>query len=42
MVLDTNVVSELMRPSPSPTVMQWVVAHDAAHLFVTAAGEACL
>ena len=40
MVLDTNVVSELMRPSPSPTVMQWVAAHDAAHLLVTAVGEA--
>ena len=39
-VLDTNVVSELMRPSPSPTVIQWVAAHDAAHLFLTAVGEA--
>ena len=24
-VLDTNVVSELARPSPSPTVVDWVV-----------------
>ena len=42
MVLDTNVVSKLMRPSPWPTVMQWVAAHDAAHLFLTAVRAACL
>lgn len=39
-VLDTNVVSELMRPSPSPVVEAWMAAHDAADLFFTAVGEA--
>ncbi|WP_411284435.1 PIN domain-containing protein [Lapillicoccus sp.] len=35
-VLDTNVVSELARPSPSPTVVDWVDAHDSADLMITA------
>ena len=35
-VLDTNVVSELARPSPSPTVIDWVDAHDSADLVITA------
>ena len=39
-VLDTNVVSELMRPSPSPAVAEWVAGHDATDLFLTAIGEA--
>ncbi|MCQ3807021.1 MAG: type II toxin-antitoxin system VapC family toxin [Acidimicrobiaceae bacterium] len=39
-VLDTNVVSELIRRSPDPAVAAWVADHDAATLFVTAIGEA--
>ena len=39
-VLDTNVVSELMRPSPDPAVERWVAARPAAHLFFSAVGEA--
>ena len=39
-VLDTNVVSELMRRTPDPAVTAWVADHDAATLFVTAIGEA--
>jgi len=39
-VLDTNVVSELMRPSPSLTVEQWVATRPAASLFFSAVGEA--
>ena len=39
-VLDTNVVSELMRPSPAPAVVEWTAGHDAADLFLTAVGEA--
>jgi predicted nucleic acid-binding protein len=35
-VLDTNVVSELMRPSPAPAVAAWVRAHSAAELYTTA------
>ncbi|MCE2486975.1 MAG: PIN domain-containing protein [Desulfurellaceae bacterium] len=39
-VLDTNVVSELMRPSPAPAVEQWVATRPAASLFFSAVGEA--
>lgn len=39
-VLDTNVVSELMRPSPNPAVERWVAARPAARLFFSAVGEA--
>lgn len=39
-VLDTDVVSELMRPSPAQVVEAWMAAHDAADLFFTAVGEA--
>jgi predicted nucleic acid-binding protein len=34
-VLDTNVLSELMRPEPNPSVLEWVAAQVAAELFVT-------
>lgn len=39
-VLDTNVVSELMRPFPSPVVEEWVADRPAGHLFFTSVGEA--
>ena len=39
-VLDTNVVSELMRPEPDPGVEAWVAKRRAAHLFLSATGEA--
>ena len=39
-VLDTNVVSELMRPAPSPAVVSWVSRRDATNLFFSAVGEA--
>ena len=39
-VLDTNVVSELMRPAPDPTVEAWVTGRAAATLFFSAVGEA--
>ena len=39
-VLDTNVVSELMRPAPSPAVVSWVSRRDATSLFFSAVGEA--
>ena len=35
-VLDTNVVSELVRPQPEPRVLAWVDRHDPAELFITA------
>lgn len=34
-VLDTNVVSELMRPLPSPTVVAWVDRQAESTLFLT-------
>ena len=39
-VLDTNVVSELMRPAPDPSVEAWVAKHPAAHLYLSSIGEA--
>ena len=39
-VLDTNVVSELMRPVPEPTVTAWVADHATSSLYLTAVGEA--
>src|SRR5260370_37789973 len=35
-VVDTNVGSELMRPSPSAEVRSWVRGHDARELCTTA------
>lgn len=35
-VVDTNVVSELMRPSPSPLVREWVRAQAPGELWTTA------
>jgi toxin FitB len=39
-VLDTNVLSELMRPKPSARVVAWVAKQPAAELFTTAITEA--
>lgn len=39
-VLDTNVVSELMRPTPEPAVASWVAGLATATLFLTAITEA--
>ena len=39
-ILDTNVVSELLRRSPSPAVEAWVSGKPAGRLFLTAIGEA--
>ena len=39
-VLDTNVVSELMRSSPNPTVEAWLDRQSAASLFLSAISEA--
>jgi len=35
-IVDTNVVSELMRPSPSPQVRDWVSAQAPGELCITA------
>lgn len=39
-VLDTNVASELMLPSPSAVVATWIAAHNAQDMFLTAVTEA--
>ena len=39
-VLDTNVLSELMRPIPSSRVVAWVAKQSAAELFTTSITEA--
>lgn len=39
-LLDTNVLSELMRPAPAPAVETWVSAQPAAGIFISAITEA--
>ncbi len=34
-VVNTNVVSELMKPTPPPVVRNWVLGHDGGELFTT-------
>ena len=39
-ILDTNVLSELMRPTPSSRVVAWVAKQPATELFTTSVTEA--
>ena len=39
-VIDTNVASDLMRPTPTPVVAAWIAEHDAKDLYLTAVSEA--
>jgi len=39
-ILDTNVLSELMRPRPSPDVIAWVAGQTRIELFTTSITEA--
>jgi len=39
-IIDTNVVSELMRAKPDPSVLAWFAGHAANTLFLTAVSEA--
>jgi predicted nucleic acid-binding protein len=39
-VLDTNVISEALRTSPSPQVMHWLAACDAGTVFTTSISQA--
>ena len=39
-LLDTNVISELMRAEPAQTVLDWFGKHDASDLFISAVTEA--
>ena len=40
MLLDTNVLSELLRAAPNPAVVAWVTAQPADSVFVTSVTEA--
>ena len=39
-ILDTNVISEIFRPSPAPQVLHWLAAQPAAETFTTTVNEA--
>jgi toxin FitB len=39
-VLDTNVVSEVMKPKPSALVLSWMAAHPREQLFITTISQA--
>lgn len=39
-VLDTNVISEMMRPSPAPQVAEWFARNARSSLFTTALSQA--
>ena len=39
-LLDTNVISELMRAEPAQIVLDWFGDHDAGDLFISAVTEA--
>jgi hypothetical protein len=39
-VLDTNVLSEIMRPRPDAGVVRWIAAHALAELFTTSVTKA--
>ena len=39
-ILDTNVVSELMRPNPNPKVTVWVARQELSSIFTTTISEA--
>ena len=39
-ILDTNVVSELIRQSPDPVVLAWFIEQDFQELFLTTVNEA--
>ncbi|HKD01228.1 MAG TPA: type II toxin-antitoxin system VapC family toxin [Terriglobales bacterium] len=39
-ILDTNVISELMKPEPCPAVLAWVADQPATELFTTSITEA--
>lgn len=39
-ILDTNVVSELLRPAPEPKVETWLAAQDGSRVYLTTISEA--
>ncbi|MGJ4893238.1 type II toxin-antitoxin system VapC family toxin [Bradyrhizobium sp. HKCCYLR20261] len=39
-IIDTNVISEVMRPVPASAVLGWFAAQDASELYLSAVSEA--
>ncbi|QRZ15581.1 type II toxin-antitoxin system VapC family toxin [Paracoccus methylovorus] len=39
-ILDTNVLSEILRPAPEPHVLDWLAARDGTTIWLTAITEA--
>lgn len=39
-LIDTNIISEIMRPNPSPAVLAWFGGQDTSALHLSAVGEA--
>ncbi|MET4130839.1 type II toxin-antitoxin system VapC family toxin [Roseovarius sp. MBR-6] len=39
-ILDTNVISELLRPAPEPKVEHWLSAQDGLSIYLTSISEA--
>ena len=39
-ILDTNVISELMRPKPEENVVEWIISQDSQDLYLTTVSEA--
>ena len=39
-ILDTNVISELLRPAPEPKVGHWLSAQDGLNVYLTSISEA--
>lgn len=39
-LIDTNVISEMMRPNPAPQVLAWFGGQDASTLYLSAVGAA--
>jgi len=39
-LLDTNVISELLRPAPAPSVETWLAAQDGPDVYLSAVSEA--
>ena len=39
-ILDTNIVSELLRPSPEPRIEAWLAAQDSRSVYLTTISEA--
>jgi predicted nucleic acid-binding protein len=41
-LLDTNILSEIIRPAPAPAVLHWLATQPVASVFISAVTEAPL